>query len=255
MRAIARRLLLARPGLETPGRRSLPWLVSIAIAGQFASAGLSTIPALAGLCGPSSASQIVGTTSLAFSVIPLSWFALAWGIMLIAMMPPLIASPLDQLLATARSHDEARAVASFSLAYAALWMATGMVVVPLSIAIKIGFEHYAVPITVALSIIWMLSPLARRARANCLRPLTPSAGDRGAIIEGCRQGGILGFWCVLLCWPWMMVVMVAAAWHVLLMAFVTLFLMWERSTMFPAARSSFPQGLSKSSNDHWRDLR
>jgi predicted metal-binding membrane protein len=156
--------------------------------------------------------------------------ALGWALMLTAMMVPLLNAPIRHVYARSFAHRRARAITLFILGYAMIWMATGVVLLALSMVIPlIPVQSFLLVASVALiTLVWQCSP----AKQRCLnqRHVHPelaafgAAGDIGAL----RFGVTHAVWCVGSCWALMLLPLLISHGHLVIMAAVALWLAAER---------------------------
>ena len=163
-----------------------------------------------------------------------------WAVMLVAMMPPLLAQPIDHVLRSSRPSGRARAVAGFTLGYGAIWMLAGVPLVLLALLLVAALGDVAPVAALVLALTWSASPWQRRAqnRGHRVRRLSVLGwrADRDAIAYGVVHGG----WCVSTCWAWMLVPLTLANHHLPAMMAVGLVLFIERLAPAAAPRWRWP---------------
>ncbi len=167
---------------------------------------------LAGLCGRAAASLGNGFgwdstgLRLALAASPPLRLALPWALMVIAMMAPLLATMLGRA---------DRRVLPFAAAYAAVWLAAGLVLIPAAVLLSAAAGPAAVTVALAAALAWQVAPWRRRWLARCRCPTV--------------LGGLsTGLACLGTCWAAMLVPLVAGGGHLAAMAAVSLFLALER---------------------------
>jgi predicted metal-binding membrane protein len=212
-----------------PARGPLPWLAGLALAGMIASAALASGPmSLPGFCGSFGLSATLDTAFLVAQLSSPGALLLAWLLMLVAMMPPLLAQPVVHVWHSSLAARRPRALALFALGYASVWMAMAGVLIPGAIALRLAASDKAAVLALALALAWSCSPTAQAARNRCHRVyrLAPFglAADRDCFGHGWRTGLV----CAAACWPWMLVPMTVDGLHLGVMPAVTLILLAER---------------------------
>jgi predicted metal-binding membrane protein len=215
--------------------REQPGLILLALAGLAATALLGEGISVPGLCGTISAEAIAAGTMISLRMVPVESLALAWGLMVVAMMPPLLALPVGHVRHASAPARRVRALAVFAIGYGAAWMTVGLVLLPAAIAARTALAGPAATAAAAgAALLWSASPAAQAVRNRCHR-LYPVAGRGLAADRDClRQGLATGIACAAACWPWMLVPMVVSGGHVAAMALVTALLFLER--LSPAER-------------------
>lgn len=216
-------------------------LALVAASGFAASALLPPQEGLSALCGA------LGRVPL--SEVPLAlgpgwsvWPVLAeWLLMVVAMMPLLVADPVDNVWRASLERRRPRALALFAAGYALPWLSAAIVLVPAVVVLLLALPGWAA-FTVAqgLALVWSASPAAQAARNLCHRrhrigAFGPQA-DRECLSHGLRAGAA----CVATCWPWMLVPLTVAGGHLPTMAAVTLVLFCERIVPAGAPRWQMP---------------
>ncbi len=178
----------------------------------FCSVGASGAPGLA--LGGGSAAKIV-------------W---DWALMIVAMMAPLVAPPLQHLRDRTFAGRRARATALFLSAYLSAWTAAGAGLLTLAgaaggqpLAPSLGFALAA-----AAAALWQVSPAKQWALNRCCRrpqlAAFGAAADRDALNFGLTHGAA----CVGACWALMALLLFVGSAHLGAMAVVALFVFSER---------------------------
>jgi predicted metal-binding membrane protein len=217
-----------RPTIAALTYGPTPALLSASLAGWLLVAATAAWPGAAALCGGGAAWVGPGWAGLrlALALDPPGAMATAWGVMFVAMMPPLVARPVAALWAQRPPRRRLASLALFAGAYAGAWLAVGVVLMAGALALA-AFAHAAgVPpllIAAAIALAWQASPAKRTALRRCRRP--PPAGGLGAW----RHGLEIARGCIGACWALMLVPLVAAgSLERPLMAAVALALLVER---------------------------
>jgi predicted metal-binding membrane protein len=156
--------------------------------------------------------------------------AVAWALMLLAMMPVLLAQPIAHILRTTRRRRWIRTFVGFGAGYALVWMLVGPVFMALSRAVVgLAEDQLHAGLTAALlALAWSASPWHQRAlnRGHRVRNLAVFGwrADRDAV----AYGVVHGTWCVASCWAWMLVPLVLHVHHMTVMVLVTAIMLVER---------------------------
>ncbi len=158
--------------------------------------------------------------------------------MTVGMMVPLALPAARHVARNSLRRRRQEAVLTFLGAFAAIW-----VLVALGVELIAFIGGWLLPIsqgplllaTIA-AITWHWTPWRRRALRACARsrPLPPDG--RPAMEARLAFGIVFGARCATTCWPAMLLVMSAGAWHVLVALPMTVLLLAERS--MPTVRRS-----------------
>nr|WP_157784769.1 DUF2182 domain-containing protein [Sinorhizobium fredii] len=92
--------------------------------------------------------------------------AVSWVAMLVAMMAPLLSAPLRHVSRQRLSHRRWRAIGLFLLGYTAVWLAAGVVLIPIAMTIQAAAYDFAfVPAILGcvVALIWQVTPVKQRA--------------------------------------------------------------------------------------------
>ena len=194
--------------LESYTQGAWPPLLLASAAGWLAMAYERSIPWLGALCRPAAAGD--GARKLAellsLGVAPLAH----WGLMLLAMMPPLLAQPMHHLWHRSLIRSRGRTIALFFVGYLAVWMpVVGALAGTESMLRQIAPEAEWPPLalSMALALLWQASPLKRRCLERCHR--LPELASFGAKADlGCLRYGLsTAIWCAGSCWALMLIPM------------------------------------------------
>lgn len=156
--------------------------------------------------------------------------ALGWALMVAAMMLPLLSAPVRHVRARSFAQRRARAIMLFIIGYAMIWMAAGVVLLALSVAMQlIPLESSLLVALVALiALVWQFSPVKQRClnhgHAHPELAAFGAAGDIGAL----RFGFTHAVWCVGSCWALMLLPLLVSHRHIAVMTAVALWLAAER---------------------------
>jgi hypothetical protein len=155
--------------------------------------------AVPSFCSGSTVWQLPGSDAFSFAFLFRSpgQLALAWGLMLAAMMVPMLVAPLSHVRSRVLPRHRGLAMAAFLAGYAGLWMLAGAVLVSFALTIRLGFGaqlHGALALcAMAGALVWQASPVKQYALNQCHR-LPAVAGFApqaygGAFAYGLRHGG------------------------------------------------------------------
>jgi predicted metal-binding membrane protein len=163
--------------------------------------------------------------------------ALKWGLMLVAMMAPLLTPMISQVAAKSFVDRRELSVGLFVAAYAGVWVAVACVaffailVVQTTLSVS-GLALFGGMLGVSAAALWQMSEAKRRALNRChgVRPLRASGA--AANIDALRFGALHGSRCARSCAPTMFLAMMGA--HSLaFMAVISVVLLAERTTPRP----------------------
>jgi hypothetical protein len=207
----------------------MPWLLATS-AGAFAL--VCFLPHHGGLASQVATARDAGVT-VAFGALtePLvaGRAAVDWGLMVVAMMTPLLSMPLSYVWRSSAPGTHLAATAALLLAYWGSWWLAALVFVPLLLVVaSVTSSTAAIVLAFALSMTWSASPWAQAARNRCHRTVRIGGLAPGVYLDSAQQGFQTASGCILACWPWMLVPMLPRHGHLLLMAMVTALLFAER---------------------------
>jgi predicted metal-binding membrane protein len=195
-------------------------------------------------CGATASGWLAGGwrgLELSLLLNPPELLAVAWLLMLLAMMPPLLAQPIRHLWDRSLRRRRKRAVALFVAAYAAVWTLAGLVLLVAAILLRALAEARLLPslaLAIAIALLWQATPAKQTCLNRCHRLPRLSAFGLAADLDCLRYGLVAARWCVATCWALMLVPLLADGVHVLLMAVVSVLLLAERQTPARPARWS-----------------
>lgn len=175
-----------------------------------------------------------GTSHHVIQVLPtgtrfLSWMV-GWGLMLIAMMSPTLIPPVCHILGCSFKRRRTRAVALFALGYAGIWVAAGLVLQGLVLALNALAPHAWWPVigAGAVACVWQCSPLKQRCLNRGHNHTELAAFGLRADWDVFRFGVTHGVWCVGSCWVLMLLPMLMHTGHLVTMMAVTFIMISER---------------------------
>ena len=175
-----------------------------------------------------------GHEAMAFSVPSLAPLAVGWAIMLVAMMLPLLGTPVRHIQARSFAPRRARATVLFLAGYGAAWMAAGVVLMGAALAIGASAEPLLLgALATVLVIVWQASPhkqvCLHRLHVHPALSAFGAAADRDAALFGV----VHGLWCVGSCAGLMLLPMLFASWHLPIMLAVSVWV-WAEQLERPA---------------------
>lgn len=176
---------------------------------------------------------IGGAADSALVLLVLASFA-----MVLAMMAPLLAAAMTHLWTRSLARRRLRAIALFSLAYAAVWTAAmTLLVVASAWLAALGIGWVAV---LALAVLWQSTPARQGSLNRCHRLPRLAVFGWSADRDCLAYGFSSGLWCVGACWALMLVPMFIESGHFVAMLAVMAFLLAERQLPGRAVRWRMP---------------
>jgi hypothetical protein len=145
---------------------SLPWLVALSLAGFALADALAIYQVLPGFCGALTLGSLASLTAASMTATGSSGLIGGWVIMLLAMMPPLVAAPMDHVLASSLPRRRMRAAGLLLLGYGSVWLVAGLLLIPLSVAAMLALQRAAFPLAFLIAITWSCSPWAKNYTVN-----------------------------------------------------------------------------------------
>ncbi|NLS00686.1 DUF2182 domain-containing protein [Rhizobium sp. P38BS-XIX] len=217
------------PFLQVPR----PFLLAT-LAGWVLMIGSSAIPTLPDLCVSGSMAQaVLAKTSAAFASGDLVAAIFSWSAMMLAMMAPLVAAPWLHVWRQSLRHYRWHAGSLFLLVYVLIWMALGVLLVPIAVIIRASFaDSDVVPAALGLgvAVVWQMTPAKQAFLNACHRRPALSAFGSEAVSDIVGFGLSQARSCVGTCWAFMLCsLLVSGPAHWAVMAAVLLFSMFERS--------------------------
>lgn len=168
---------------------------------------------------------------------------LAWLLMVLAMMTPLLRMPILHIRISAFRDRRWRSIALFLFGYLAVWLAAGVLIKPLEWMVHHVAPGGWVPAVVAalLAVCWQVSPLKQRYLNRCHAQRALPAFGREADLHAWYFGLEHGAACLGSCWALMLFADSLPQWHISAMALVALLMVCERMDP-PASPSWQPRG-------------
>ncbi len=148
----------------------------------------------------------------------------SWALMVVAMMLPLVRKQARWLAFRSLRARRRHAVAVFTGAFLAVWVAAGALAIALLEPVR--GEIAAVAVALAVAAWWQRAPARRRLLRRCGVQRAPAVRGWRALADQCRGGLLAGTRCVATCWALMLPM--AIAHHPALMAGAALVLVSER---------------------------
>jgi predicted metal-binding membrane protein len=151
------------------------------------------------------------------------------ALMLLAMMPPLLASPLQHIWRRSLTRRRGRAIALFIVGYLGIWLAVGMLLVAASrVLTATAWPGIALGALIAMA--WQATPLKQASLNLCHRRPALEAFGLRAETDALLYGVTHGIWCAGACWALMLLpLLVGGPLHWALMPMVMLIAIIERA--------------------------
>lgn len=207
-------------------RPPVPALAALSLAGFTLSALLAEHATLPGICGQFGAAALLSDQAVNYVALITTFNSPArlfgeWALMLCAMMPMVLISPVRHIQRSSLRRRSLRSIAMFLLGYGLVWLAIAPLLLAVGILLRLIFDGpMAALVAIAIAFVWSASPAQKRALNAGHRTsrigLFGWAADWDCIRFGVRHG----LYCVVVCTPWMIVPLVADGWHFLAMALV-----------------------------------
>ena len=137
---------------------------------------------------------------------PPASLAVGWVLMLVAMMTPVLISPVGHLRLRSFAYRRARTITLFVAAYAAIWIVLGGVLVAVALAATLSAAQSYLPAAGAalLALVWQSSPTKQHCLNRCHAHPELAAFGVAADIDALRFGTTHGIWCAGSCWVLML---------------------------------------------------
>jgi predicted metal-binding membrane protein len=161
---------------------------------------------------------------------PVSSRALAWLVMLTAMMAPVTLPALYHIRISTFVHRRSRSSALFLVGYGLVWTAAGGLLLAAEImANRLMPGSFRPAIAVGLvAFVWQASPFKQRCLNRCRSHRSLAAFGVAADWDALRMGIEHGWWCAGSCWATMLSSMLLPAERVVGMAAVATLMLSER---------------------------
>ena len=165
---------------------------------------------------------------LAVVLNPPATLALAWLLMLIAMMTPLLTEPLHHVWTRSFRSRRGRAVVLFVCVYLSVWCLAGLLLMVCAFNAQLVLGVYAFPAALLTGCLWQASPAKQFFLNRCHSAPPLSAFGAAADHDVLRYGGRQAVWCVGTCWYVMLLPLLVSRAHFLAMLLGALWAFAER---------------------------
>jgi predicted metal-binding membrane protein len=231
--------------------RRLPMSLLVAsAAGWLLLAIQSAVPALPPIClsAATTGVDIAAGLSASFTFTAPLTILPSLAAMLVAMMSPLLASPLLHLWRRSLPRRRGRAIALFLLGYAVIWLAAALLLFAIAVALVVMAAALpggsSLPVAILITAFWQISPAKQASLNQCHRKPPLAAFGLRAEVDALAYGITHGSSCVGTCWALMLLPFVTSGMaHWLLMAAITLLALLERTRapMAPQWGAAWPR--------------
>jgi predicted metal-binding membrane protein len=179
--------------------------------------------------GPSAASL-----QMLLAMNPASSQFIGWGLMVIAMMFPKLIVPIQYIYSRTLKRRRFSSALLFVFGYMAVWMATGIIMIAVILAVHLLMPGSYFPAIVlgVVAIIWQFSPVKQRCLNRGHDHWTLAAFGWAAYRDALLFGVMHGVWCVSSGWAIMLLPMLLPNGHNLAMVIVT-FIMFSEHMEHP----------------------
>lgn len=185
-----------------------------------------------GCCIPASLQDGFSAPSLGMLIDrnPPGALALGWGLMLVAMMGPMLAMGIRHVFHRSLARRRVRGVLIFLAGYLGLWMAAGAVVLPVALVIRLFAPSSFWPAVVGVGVaaVYQFSPWKQKCLNRGHAHPALAAFGRAADFDVLQFGVSHGVWCVGSCGLLMLATELFPAGHLTAMAVATGWLVAEK---------------------------
>lgn len=174
--------------------------------------------------------QYCGSAARLIASTPYGALAGDWLLMLIAMMTPMLISPIYHIRINSLSRRRTRHTALFLAGYASMWMAAGTFLIFSEWTAKrlMPGSYWPAFLIAVVAVIWQVSPFKQRCLNRCHSHPALAAFGPAADWSAARIGLEHGIWCVASCWAMMLLPMLLPQGHLIAMAAVGILMYCER---------------------------
>ncbi|MEP3028789.1 MAG: DUF2182 domain-containing protein [Pseudoruegeria sp.] len=222
----------------------MPWLLLISGCGLFLHLVHPAGAEIAAICGRidlAFLTDLAAWRSIIWEPSALVW---DWVFMLLMMMAPLVSQQVWHVWRANFPKKRAASLGLFGLAYLQMWLLAGLAIIPMGILVSPLFQPgVGTLVTLSIALVWSACPLAQAARNRCHFERRISVSGRRWGTDNFAQGIETGTYCVMACWPWMIVPLTVQQWHTPVMLVVAVFLLAERLAPSAEVRWRIPPGL------------
>lgn len=169
--------------------------------------------------------------------------AASWLLMLVAMMTPILAGPLDHLWVRSLARRRWRAIGGFLIGYLGVWMSVAPVLMMVAVLLRVASGMAGAPTALAalvLAFAWQASPWKQVCLNRCHWTPRLSVFGLAADRDCLRYGIVNAAWCVGTCWALMLTSFAVEAAHLVVMALAAAAMIAERLRPARPARWHVP---------------
>lgn len=152
-----------------------------------------------------------------------------WALMVVAMMLPKLTGPIQDIRSQSLRRQRVPSALLFAIGYLAVWLAAGIVLLPVIIALNLWWPlSYGPALAVGgIAIVWQCTPAKQRClNRGHLHRVLPAFGAP-ASVGALRYGLAHGTWCVGAGWALMLAPMLLPQGHNIAMLAATLLMLAE----------------------------
>lgn len=220
-----------------------PWLLAVSAAAYLMIALLPVNASVAALCGRVNSVGLLLKPGLPGSGFDPGAVAADWILMVVAMMTPLVGAHVAYIGRSVHPSQKGPAITAFVLGYLACWLVSGVVLVPAALLLASLGSGADLWLATAGAIVWSLSPLAQAARNRCHQLGRVAAFGVDAQADSCWLGLKTGVFCILVCWPFMLIPLFVQSGHFVTMIGIGLYLFADRVAPGAPPRWRLPPAL------------
>lgn len=196
-------------------------------------AGPAAVSGLPELCSSALLWSVPAPETYAFFLSQVSALSLllAWLLMLVAMMLPVLSDTLAHVRRSAFRPLRLPMQIACLTGYLVVWMLAGIALLTGSVTLRLGAgQDTTLPVLIglALALLWQLSPAKQRALNRCHLYPPLSAFAPQAHRDAFRLGLDRGLWCLRSCWALMLLALLVPGGHLAAMAAVAVWIWAER---------------------------
>jgi predicted metal-binding membrane protein len=182
------------------------------------------------LCTDDGMASMPASLFMLLAVNPPSAVAVAWALMLVAMMSPLLIPAIHHVRFSSFARRRARSIALFLAGYGAVWMTCGALLTGIKFAALALAPQSYIPAAASALIasVWQVSPFKQRCLNRCHDNRPIAAFGLEADLDALRFGLTHGIWCAGACSALMLFAMLLPEGHLAAMAAVAIFIFCER---------------------------
>ncbi len=184
-------------------------LLAASAGGWLLLAGQASVPSLSAFCLSTTSARgaLTGRLEATLAIASPPALMLGWLAMMLAMMSPLLGSPLRHVWRRSLTRRRGRAVLLFLSGYGLVWLAAGLLLVTGSLVLAGVAPPFGIPavaLAALVALAWQATPLKQMALNRCHRRPPLAAFDFRAESDVLQYGASHGVWCVGSCWAWML---------------------------------------------------